>query len=300
MKKIACLLAFLPAFASAQISRPSVAPSTGGGTSTLTAGTTATSGCTDGGFLYSLTSLLRCGANAINDGSTVTIGGGISGSVTALVVNNGTSTGATQCWQDNGVTGWCINDGGQLKWTANSSGVISGFGGQTLSLTSLGTFVALSGTYGRWTFGSTANKDQSFENGIGKALTESSATNVVLISVSSGAAVGGSFQYVIEADDGTDFQSRSGEIRYAIANKAGTETCGLSGASEAADGSAVAVSAGTLTYAITCDTSPANGVYLQINAVSSLAQTTLRVHGYLVRGWSNSNGGPATFTFTAQ
>lgn len=67
--RAAVLLCLLAGVASAQ---STIRPGGGGGSSTITAGTTATSGCTDGGFLYSLTSLVRCGANALNDGTKVT------------------------------------------------------------------------------------------------------------------------------------------------------------------------------------------------------------------------------------
>lgn len=111
-----------------------------------------------------------------------------------------------------------------------------------------------------------------------KALTAGAATSVVRIPVASGAGTGGVLNYTIFASDATDHQTREGEIKFAVVNKAGTETCTISAASEAADGSVVAVSAGTLTYAITCDTTPANAVDLQFNAVSSLAETTLNAY----------------------
>lgn len=61
------LLALAPSLAWAQI----IVKSGGGsGTVTLTAGTTATSGCTDGAFLYSLSNLIQCGALVTTNGST--------------------------------------------------------------------------------------------------------------------------------------------------------------------------------------------------------------------------------------
>ena len=48
-----------------------VPPFSGGGSSSLTASTTATSGCTDGGFLYSLSSLLNCGTVVTTSGSSL-------------------------------------------------------------------------------------------------------------------------------------------------------------------------------------------------------------------------------------
>lgn len=119
-----------------------------------------------------------------------------------------------------------------------------------------------------------------------KALTESAATSVIRIPVAAGAGTGGKLTYTVFATDGTDHQSRSSFIRFAAVNKAATETCGMSNnagtadasITETEDGNASAISSGTLTYAITCDTTPANAVDIQINAVSSLTQTALRAY----------------------
>jgi hypothetical protein len=111
-----------------------------------------------------------------------------------------------------------------------------------------------------------------------KALTAGAATSVIQIPVASGAGTGGSLRYSIFASDATDHQLREGEIKFAVVNKAGTETCTISGASELLDGSVLASSSGTLTYAITCSTSPSNAVDIQFNAVSSLTETTLNAY----------------------
>lgn len=119
-----CLAVALPSVAFAQSGLGPISPrtSSGSGSTTITAGTTATSGCTDGGFLYSLTSLVQCGANAINTGSTVTIGGGISGTNKALIVNNATSTGNILELQDNGSAVFTVADGGQATgWMLSRS-----------------------------------------------------------------------------------------------------------------------------------------------------------------------------------
>lgn len=120
-----------------------------------------------------------------------------------------------------------------------------------------------------------------------KSLTESAATSVTQVPIAAGSGAGGTFHYTVFAADGTDQQVRSGFIRFAVSNKAGTETCGMtnnSGAADASiteteDGNAVSISAGTLTYAITCVTTPTNAVDFQINAVSSLTQTALDAYG---------------------
>ena len=114
-----------------------------------------------------------------------------------------------------------------------------------------------------------------------KALTAGAATPVVLISVASGAAAGGAFEYSIFVGDATpNYQVRHGSINFAVVNKAGTETCTVGSADETADGSVIALSSGgadTLTYGITCVTTPTNGVYLSVNAVSSLTETSLNI-----------------------
>lgn len=123
MKKLIQVIGFvlLASSASAQISVPTQASGGGSGTTTLTAGTTATSGCTDGGFLYSLTNLLRCGANAINDGNTITFGNGISGTSVAVVINNASSTGNILNLQSAGSNLITFDDPGTMNFV-NTSG----------------------------------------------------------------------------------------------------------------------------------------------------------------------------------
>lgn len=77
-----------------------------GGATTLTAATTATSGCTDGAFLYSLSSLLNCGAVLTTDGNTVT-------------VNNGAAAASIFVAKDNGTAVFTIADGGTITGTSN-------------------------------------------------------------------------------------------------------------------------------------------------------------------------------------
>lgn len=67
--RAAVLFCLFAGIASAQ---STIRPGGGGGSSTITAGTTATSGCTDGAFLYSLTSLIRCGTALTTNGTTIT------------------------------------------------------------------------------------------------------------------------------------------------------------------------------------------------------------------------------------
>jgi hypothetical protein len=114
-----------------------------------------------------------------------------------------------------------------------------------------------------------------------KTLTAGAATALVRIPIAQSAGTGGSLRYTVYASEAAEFQIREGEIKFAVVNKAGTETCTVSAASEAADGSVVAVSSGTLTYGITCTSNAADTVDLEINAVSSLTETTLRAYYFV-------------------
>lgn len=115
--------------------------------------------------------------------------------------------------------------------------------------------------------------------GAARTLTESSATDVVQLAVASGSATGATIEWSVYATDATDFQLRRGATYIAAVNKAGTETCTVGDIGTPV----VAVSAGTLTASTTCSTSPTNAVNFQINAVSSLTQTTLRVTYRVIR-----------------
>lgn len=110
-----------------------------------------------------------------------------------------------------------------------------------------------------------------------KALTESSATAAWDCALAAGAHTGGTLNYCVYAADATDQQERCASIKVSAVNKAGTTTCVMSPGTvnETTDGNAGALSAGTLTYAVTCtDTTDSFGILF--NAVSSLTQTTLQ------------------------
>jgi hypothetical protein len=114
-----------------------------------------------------------------------------------------------------------------------------------------------------------------------KALTETTATTFVTITVPSGSSASGRIIYAIEANDATDFQNRSGVLHYSAVNKAGTTTIQLfreSGSTtvdNTTDG--VAVSAGTLTNTFTATDGGSGAVQIKANATSSLTQTTLQI-----------------------
>jgi hypothetical protein len=112
--------------------------------------------------------------------------------------------------------------------------------------------------------------DRDFIRSAPKTLTESSATSVIDIAVATGTVTGGTLFYTIEANDGTEYQARRGQVTFSAVNKSGTPTAAIGTATET-----VAVSTGTLTCTPTVTTA-AGKITLQLNAVSSLTQTVLR------------------------
>ena len=108
-----------------------------------------------------------------------------------------------------------------------------------------------------------------------KTLTEATNTSFVQIAVASGSFVGGHVEYTVHADDGTDFQARTGEINFSIVNKSGTETAVFGTALNEAFAESAGASTLVLTFA--ADTTPTNAVNLQANATSSLTQSTLAI-----------------------
>lgn len=113
--------------------------------------------------------------------------------------------------------------------------------------------------------------DSILELGDRVTLTESSATTFAATTIPT-SGIGGGYIYVtIEANDGTDFQSRTLRLVWSAVNKAGTITATISTPEEV-----VAVSSGTLTATITAVDAGSGLLQFKANAVSSLTQTTLR------------------------
>lgn len=135
----------------------------------------------------------------------------------------------------------------------------------------LSTRMTISGGGGIWTKSGT------------KTLTAGAATDFVQVAVTSNGRQSGYVEYSIDADDGTDFQERSGVLYFAAVNKAGTETCtlfraqGSTTVDDTTDGLAQS-SASTLTNTFTCDTGGTNAITLRANAASGLVETTLRIN----------------------
>jgi hypothetical protein len=117
-------------------------------------------------------------------------------------------------------------------------------------------------------------------------LTESSATAVMEVAVASNTIAGGTLKYTIEANDGTDFQVIRGNVEFSAINKAGTLTCTLGTPTEVTTSPT-----GTLTNTATCTTGT-NKITFNLNAVSSLTQTTLRASRRIMLDGGTGNATP--------
>lgn len=117
-------------------------------------------------------------------------------------------------------------------------------------------------------------------------LTESSATPILDVAVPSGSVAGGEVLYTIRADDATDFQALTGRVQWSAVNKGGTLTAAIN----LVGTETTAVSAGTLTNTATITTG-VNLITINLNAVSSLTQTTLYAY---VQAQNNGIGNVTT------
>jgi hypothetical protein len=122
------------------------------------------------------------------------------------------------------------------------------------------------------TTGSTTNvyTDRMVLAGKQVTLTESSATAVADVGIAAGTVTGGTLTYTIRADDATNFQALRGHVPFSAVNKAGTITATVGTPIEI-----TSLSSGTLTNTVTITNSGGNLITLNLNAVSSLTQTTL-------------------------
>lgn len=125
-----------------------------------------------------------------------------------------------------------------------------------------------------WTDGAPGGAVLTQQYGGRKALTEGAATGFVKVGLASGGIVGGRIKYTVKATDGTDHQARSGIVVFAAVNKGDVLTHTIS--TVAADTEVAALSAGTLTNAITAALAT-NELTFSANATSSLVQTSLTI-----------------------
>lgn len=140
MKKLNAAFAFIfmlvlaPIMSMAQVV---INPGGGGsGTTTLTAASTPTSGCTDGAFLYSLSSLLNCGAVLTTDGSTVTVNNGAAAASIFVAKDNGTAVftiadGGNVTMNSTSLNGFAAINMGTSSYIGDPSGVLGGYTNRT-------------------------------------------------------------------------------------------------------------------------------------------------------------------------
>jgi hypothetical protein len=110
-----------------------------------------------------------------------------------------------------------------------------------------------------------------------KSLTESSATGFVRIDATQEVSVTGSIFWEVQAYQlsGTKSQALTGQTRFAIVNKGGTETCAVNQAGT--DLLAESEAGSTLACTFTCASNVADTVDILANCASSLTQNYLQI-----------------------
>jgi hypothetical protein len=104
-----------------------------------------------------------------------------------------------------------------------------------------------------------------------KTIVDGSATSLFELAVASGAMSGGWAFYMVEASDGTDYQTMAGMITFSAVNKAGTVTSTAPGYATGND--CKSVSSGTLTLAWTA-TAGTLKTTIKLQPTGSLTETT--------------------------
>lgn len=272
----------------------------------ITIGTTAiTSGTATRILRESSGNVVTEDANLVNDGSTVTVGTGITGTNRALVVDSATSTGNPLTVKDAGTDVSWFADGGALRLPAGSAaspslfnntgyttGLVFNAGSQGgTSLASNSTLIAQfqvntlqamflgSASQIAWnentTPGATDPTNSIFARK--KTLTEAGGAETVLTAdFNWGTGSGFSIMYSVFATDATDYALREGELKVScVAISTGTVTCTKSATAETDDSSLlVSTNSKTLTYAITLDTSSNGRVIVKFNIDSDMTVST--------------------------
>lgn len=122
--------------------------------------------------------------------------------------------------------------------------------------------------------------------GSAKTLTESAATGIFTAACTEGEYIGGSCEVTVFATDGSADQCRHLTFNFVAINDAGTVSTSLSSITEN-----VVVDSGSLTATITVTDSTSNSAQINVNAESSLTQSTLECR-WQVR--LNGSGGAVT------
>jgi hypothetical protein len=213
----------------------------------------------------------------------------------SLQIGTGTATSADrfsalQVWAENYTVGtfyaaWGVGQAG--TWFGSTRGgtnEVRGFGGPMKVGTATNHPLILG----------TVNAPRFYFEDAAKALTAGNATAFVEVAVPQGTVVGGVVEYVIQANDATNFQSRTGVLVFSVVNPSGTEVCTLArpdgGTTVDNTTDLVAVSSGTLTNTFTCTVGLTDAVRIAANAASSLTETTLQI-SYSVRLNGGTTGG---------
>lgn len=113
-------------------------------------------------------------------------------------------------------------------------------------------------------------RDRLIVNGVSRAISDSSV-DLFEVDVATGSGIGGMVDFVVQADDGTDYQVISGSFTYSAVNKAGTLT--LDTTYTTGDESK-SVSSGTLTLAFAIAEDNADKAMVSVTGTGSLTETT--------------------------
>jgi hypothetical protein len=110
-------------------------------------------------------------------------------------------------------------------------------------------------------------------NPTAKTIVDGAATSLADVACISAAKSAGMLFYQVTASDGTDHQTMSGMVAYAVVNKAGTHTLTIT---DVTANNAKAVSAGTLTLVWTFVTGTNKGT-IKLEPTGSLTETSYTV-----------------------
>ncbi|HRB54025.1 MAG TPA: hypothetical protein PLD87_10145 [Bacteroidia bacterium] len=205
---------------------------------------------------------------------------GVNNSITQVYIGAGVTNTTAPNVTINATGGSGTNNAGANITIAGGKSTGTAAGGYVKSTTSV---KGASGTTQQ------SNTDRNVIVGKYVDITESAATTFgTLALTTSGTTSGGEVMYTIEANDGTDYQSLTGVLKYDVVNKAGTLTVTYSDVQNGAG----ACSAGTLTATVTAAVS-GTSIQFQANAVSSLAQTVLRVSFQVINNFGVATIAPA-------
>lgn len=175
----------------------------------------------------------------------------------------------------------------RIKKESGTSGATFGAGAQTAGITfnTAGVVATRNALPGSLVTCSDGTLVYGFADGIWgtKTITDNTATSIVDVACAASASIGGIISYLLEFNDGTDFQALMGQVAYAGVNKAGTHTLTVSPVNAATNQTTVsgcdakAVSGGTLVITAWTIVTGTNKATIKIQAVGSLTETVIRI-----------------------